>query len=1396
MVAKQYGYHLTCAVPLMREGSAVGVITIRSRITSLLSDKQIELLQSFANQAAIAVENVRLFNETVRLLEETEQRNGELAIINSVQEGLAAELDIDAIYELVGEKIREIFDSQVVFIIGYDEEYKERTFHYVVERGKRIYLDPRPLNELHRNIVQRRKVMVFNENTQTEMQALGAITVPGTESPKSAVYAPLVTGERVLGVITLQNLDHEHAYSKGDIRLLQTLANSMIVTLENARLFDETQRLLAETEQRNAELAIINTVQQGLVAEADYQGIIDLVGDKLREIFNTGDLGISVYDPQTSMFNASYVYEHGERLTIPPEPVIGINKVIFETGQPLVINKDIANELAAIGGSISPGTDMAKAVAVVPILLAGQVTGLIQLENHEKENAFSDSDVSLMQTLANSMSVALENARLFDETNQRAAELAIINSVQEGLAAELDIQAIYDLVGEKIRDVFNAQAVLIASYNYSPDIKHLRYSVEKGERFYLDSQSFNDFDRYLMKNRETILINENAAELSPQYGLGIVSGTEEVLSMLFVPLIIGGQVSGYFSLQDVDREHAFSESDVRLLNTIANSMSAALENARLFDETQRLLAETEQRNAELAIINTVQQGLVAEADFQGIIDLVGDKLREVFNTGDLSIGLYDLPANLVKVVYFYEHGERGVIPPLPIIGVGRTILESGKPLIVNEDIANAMAAIGSEVIPGTDAPKSMLAAPILLGNQVTGLIQLENHEREGAFSDSDVSLMQTLANSMSVALENARLFEETNQRAAELAIINSVQAGLAAELDIQAIYKLVGDEIRDIFDAQVVTVNTLDLDARLNNYVYIWEDGYSEPHTRPFTELTQRFIDNQAPLLVNEGVEEMLSAGGHEIISGDMPKSFITIPLWRGKEISGYISLQNLDREFAFKEDDVRLLSTLANSMSVALENARLFAETQRLLTETEQRNAELAIINTVQHGLVAEADYQGIIDLVGDKLREIFDTGNLSIDFINPQTNLVSTPYFYEHGVKLEMPDFPNDKGLPKILSESREPLVINEQMGSAMETLGLFVVPGTEIPKSMMAVPLFLGSQVIGGIQVENHHQEQAFSDSDVRLLQTLGNSMSVALENARLFDETTQRAAELSIINMVQKGLAAELDLQAIYELVGDKIQEIFDAQVVFISVYDEDYEEKSTPYMWEKGERYFHHPLSLNQLHRSIISERRVLVFNENTENELEELGAQIIPGTEMPKSAVFAPLISGERVYGVIGLQNLDHENAYSESDVRLLSTLASSMSVAMENARLFDETQRLLTETEQRNAELAIINTVQQGLVAEADYQGIIDLVGDKLREVFNTGDLKINFFEPAANLAQVYYAYEHGERLPIFSHPIIGIAKAVFESAKPLIINEDVADKAEELGSTLVPGTDVPKSL
>ncbi|HJX82097.1 MAG TPA: GAF domain-containing protein, partial [Candidatus Udaeobacter sp.] len=333
----------------------------------------------------------------------------------------------------------------------------------------------------------------------------------------------------------------------------------------------------------------------------------------------------------------------------------------------------------------------------------------IQIENHERENAFGESELRLLTTIAASLGTALENARLFDETQhllketeQRNAELAIINSVQEGLASKLDMQAIYDLVGDKIRGIFDPQKMFIVTLDHVTETMHYVYLFEKGTRLYPDPVPFNEFVRHHIRTSQLIVINEDFARLSEQLGMTLISGTQMPKSGAFAPLVVGNVVRGIVYLANHEREHAFSNSDVRLLQTLANSMSVALENARLFDETQRLLKETEQRNAELAIINSVQQGLSSKLEMQAIYELVGDKIQEIFNAQSVLIVTFDHASRLTHVPYNFEMGQRYNTDPYPFTGLHKELIQSGRTVLINENAEQKIKEMGMIQLAGTE----------------------------------------------------------------------------------------------------------------------------------------------------------------------------------------------------------------------------------------------------------------------------------------------------------------------------------------------------------------------------------------------------------------------------------------------------------------------------------------------------------------------------------------------------------------------------------------------------------------------------------------------------------------------------------------------------------------------
>ncbi|MBK5272744.1 MAG: GAF domain-containing protein, partial [Bacteroidia bacterium] len=1370
------------------------------------SDSDVRLLETLANSMSTALENARL-------LKETEQRTAELAVINSVQDALAKEMDIQAIYDLVGNRIRELFDAQVVGIATFDYKTETEHIHYLIEKGERYYPVPRPLNTLRKHLIQTKEKILINKNFEAVTAAFGLKNVPGTEPPKSAVYVPMMVGDKVTGNISLQNVDRENAISDSDVRLLETLANSMSVALENARLFDETTRLLKETEQQKAELGVINSVQGGLARELDMQAIYDLVGDRIRELFNAQAVMIVTFDHETATEDFKYLIEDGQRFYLAPRPYDRLRQHLIISKQKIVINTNYAEAYAQFGLKILPGTKMTKSGVFVPLIIGDKVNSYISLQNMEIENAFSESDVRLLETLANSMSVALENARLFDETNrllketeQRTAELAVINSVQGGLARELDMNAIYDLVGNKIREVFDAQGVIIATFDHDTGTEKFNYLIEKGERYNAEPRRYDKLRYQLIMTKQKILINNNTEETFKEFGLKVVEGTEMPKSLLYVPLIVGNKVTSYVSLQNVDRENAFGESDVRLLETLANSMSVALENARLFDETNRLLKETEQGKAELAVINSVQAGLVKEMDIQGIYNLVGNRIQTLFSAQVVIIATFEHEKKLEHYNYHFEKGETSHPEPRHFDKVRMHLIETGQNILINEDVPKAVAEFGMRVVPGTEMPKSLLFMPLKVGEKVNGYVSLQNIDQENAFSFSDVRLLSTLANSMSVALENARLFDETNrllkiteQGKAELGVINSVQESLVAQMDMNEIYELVGEKIREIFGAQVIDIATYDSDTDIMEDRYAYEKGDRTlvGSWKPFG-FRKHVIDTGQMLVINENLSRISERYNSKVLHGEQPKSAVFVPMLSGGKVTGMVSLQNLDRENAFPESSVSLLTTLSNSMSVALESAHHFDETNRLLKETEQRNAELAVINSVQESLVAQMDMQGIYDLVGEKIREIFKAQVIDIVIYDKKTNLIEDRYSFEKGDRTLVGQR-EPKGFRKHVIQSKQLLLHNENVAQAVKDFDNAIMIG-EMPKSQIYVPMMAGGDVTGIISLQNLDHEHAFSDSDVNLITTLANSMSVALESARLFDETNrllketeQRTAELSVINSVQEGLAKELDIQGIYELVGEKIREIFKAQVIDIVTYDQKTNVIEDRYAFEKGDRTLLGAREAKGFRKHVIRSKQLLLHNENVERAMREYDNEILIG-EVPKSQIYVPLFASGEVSGIISLQNLDHEQAFSDSDVNLITTLANSMSVALESARLFDETNRLLKETEQRTAELGIINSVQGGLAKELNIQGIYELVGEKMREIFNAQVIDIVTYDNLTNLLEDRYSFEKGDRTLAGTWKPEGFRKSVIESGQLLLINEDLEKKSLEFNSKVLQG-EQPKS-
>src|SRR5881394_1248683 len=187
----------------------------------------------------------------------------------------------------------------------------------------------------------------------------------------------------------------------------------------------------------------------------------------------------------------------------------GFSSHVLTTRESVRVVENMDTEAERYGSPTIPGTADTKSLLFVPLVTGGKATGIVGLENIDREHAFSESDQQLLETLAGSLSVALENARLVHETRQRNAELALINGAQDAIAGELEPQAIYNAVGDRIQEIFDAQVVQIVTLDEAAELAHYPYVIERGKRRQIEPREPAGFSRHVLETRETLLIAEN-----------------------------------------------------------------------------------------------------------------------------------------------------------------------------------------------------------------------------------------------------------------------------------------------------------------------------------------------------------------------------------------------------------------------------------------------------------------------------------------------------------------------------------------------------------------------------------------------------------------------------------------------------------------------------------------------------------------------------------------------------------------------------------------------------------------------------------------------------------------------------------------------------------------------
>jgi two-component system NtrC family sensor kinase len=631
MVHQRLGINSALYLPLLREGKCIGVLGIAGKRAGIFGKNEIALAESFRDQALIAIDNTRLFNETREALERQTATADILKVIAS------SPSDVQPVFEAIATSANRLIGgfSTTVFRFVEDEMHL-MAFTPTTAAADEILKAgfPSPVAKfLLPEVVQGQAAQIADTEALPDIRLKETARARGF---RSMLFTPLMSGETSIGIIGVTRLV-PGSFAAHHVQLLQTFANQAVIAIENVRLFDEVQ-------------ARTNDLQESLqqqTATADVLKVISRSAFDLDSVMNT--LASSAAELCTASLSGLYLRE-GDVLVMRGHSDVDEALARWLRQTPIQIDDETYMGRAVLSGNIAniadfendPNTRLRtiqkaleyKAILFVPLMREGRGVGVFAL-SRDYVGAFSQRQVELVQTFADQAVIAIENARLFDEVQARTADLQ--ESLQQQTAtadvlkvisrSAFDLQTVLDTLVESALRLCNADEgtiwqpqegrfVLTASSGLPPEKKRFVESIS------FERGSPGPAGRALSTG-QTLHIHDILADATYPYK----DDVDPARTRLYVPLMRDGEAIGIFILSR--REvRPFSDKQLELVQTFADQAVIAIENVRLFDEVQ---ARTKELAASLDDLRTAQDRLVQTEKLASLGQLTAGIAHEIKN---------------------------------------------------------------------------------------------------------------------------------------------------------------------------------------------------------------------------------------------------------------------------------------------------------------------------------------------------------------------------------------------------------------------------------------------------------------------------------------------------------------------------------------------------------------------------------------------------------------------------------------------------------------------------------------------------------------------------------------------------------------------------------------------
>ncbi|UCH18420.1 MAG: GAF domain-containing protein, partial [Burkholderiales bacterium] len=1147
-ILRRVGHRSALCAPMLREGKAIGAIIVFRQTTGRFKDEQIALLETFADQAVIAIENVRLFNETKEALE---RQTGTAEVLKVISE---SPTDVQPVFDVISERAMRLCGAQYGFVFTFDGEW--------IQVAGACGLDPDGLQTMKQAFPMRPEAPAVVARTIREDAVINAPDVltqtgyPIRETAeragfRSALGVPMRREGRIVGAITVARAS-TGLFPDKQVKLLETFADQAVIAIQNARVFNETQQAL---ERQTATAEVLKVISE---SPTDVQPVFDVISERAMRLCGAQYGFVFTFDGEWIHVGGACGLDpdglQSLRQVFPMRP--GGHAVAARTiHEGTVINSP--DVLADPDYAIRDTAERAgfRSAVGVPMRREGRIVGSITVTRAQL-GPFPDEQVKLLETFADQAVIAIENARLFNETKEALERQTASTEVLQVISGSMaDAQPVFDTILRSCQRLFAGKEV---GLNLVANDGRIHLGAYQGprrqefERIFPLSPGPGSGSGLAIAQARVVsypdALNEADVPPSTREGCRIIG----IGSVIFCPLLWEGRGIGVIF---VGREPAgaFAAEEVSLLRTFADQAVIAIQNERLFNETQQAL---ERQTATAEVLQTISNSVADTAPvFKRILDscatLFGADQRAIFLAGD------DGLLHAMAVVGDHLQAVAAAVPRPLDDTVSKVAIRERRVVHYPDTAAVPDAPPAVREMTERIGGYSALFAPMLWEGRGIGSIVLMRQPVK-PFDADEIALLQTFADQAVIAIQNTRLFNETKEALEQQSASAEVLAAISNSIaDTAPVFETILDRCERLFEGRLVQINLIGDDG----LVYL--AAYHGPNRDKIEPMFPMPLDESSATGVSILCREVLHFP--DIDSDDrVPerarkgwdalglKAAITAPmLWEGRGIGAV----HVGRDHAgpFSEKEIALLRTFANQAVIAIQNARLFNETQEAL---EQQTATAGILKVISE---SPTDVQPVFDAIVESAHRLLSNAGAMLLMRRGDRFSVAARYFGPHafGEPPGPEQVPIDPtaNFPSRVFVGKKMLHIPDWSAIALPPYEQAIHERVGVRSSLM-LPLLGDGECVGVLSI-GRAAAQAFNAKEIALMQSFVDQAEIAIQNARLFNETREalehQRTSAEVLNVISNSVA---DTAPVFDAIGKACQKLFSSDQVVISLVRDD------------------------------------------------------------------------------------------------------------------------------------------------------------------------------------------------------------------------------------------------